>query len=103
MIRSMTGFGAAEGRVGDARVAAEVRTVNSRFFNPSLKLPSSFTKWEGEVREALRQRIARGHVTLTVRVERHVESAPTVAVDEARFAAYVLRLRELQERYSLGG
>ena len=103
MIRSMTGFGAAEGRVGNARVAAEVRTVNSRFFNPSLKLPSAFTRWEGEVREALRQRIARGHVTLTVRIERDVEEARTAAVDESRFAAYVEKLRELQRRYSLGG
>ena len=104
MIRSMTGFGAAEGRVGNVRVAAEVRTVNSRFFNPSVKLPSAFTRWEGEVREALRQRIARGHVTLTVRFERETETAQQlVTVDEARFAAYVTKLRELQQRYALAG
>ena len=103
MIRSMTGFGAAEGRVGNTRVAAEVRTVNSRFFNPNLKLPSAFTRWEGEVREALRQRIARGHVTLTVRIERDTEAPQLAAVDEARFAGYVARLRELQQRYALGG
>src|SRR5215211_4761954 len=103
MIRSMTGFGAAEGRVGNTRVAAEVRTVNSRFFSPNLKLPSAFTRWEGEVREALRQRIARGHVTLSVRIERDVEAVQLAGVDEVRFAGYVARLRELQQRYSLGG
>jgi uncharacterized protein YicC (UPF0701 family) len=40
MIRSMTGFGAAEGRVGDLRVSVELRTVNHRFFTPTIKLPA---------------------------------------------------------------
>jgi uncharacterized protein (TIGR00255 family) len=101
MIRSMTGFGAAEGRVGDARVQVELRTVNHRFFNPSLKLPSAFSRWEGEVREALRQRIARGHVTAYVRVERDPSAAPLV--NEGRFAAYVEQLRALQQRHGLTG
>ena len=101
MIRSMTGFGGAEGRVGNARVFVELRTVNHRFFNPSIKLPSAYARWEGEVREALRQRIARGHVTVYVRVER--EAAAAVTIDEAKFAGYVSQLRTLQQRYGLGG
>ena len=70
MIRSMTGFGAADGQVGSLRVSVEVRTVNHRFFSPSIKLPGPLARWEGEVREALRQRVARGHVTLMARAER---------------------------------
>ena len=101
MIRSMTGFGAAEGRVGTARVAVEVRSVNHRFFTPTIKLPSAFARWEGEVREALRQRVARGHVTLFARVER--DATTRGAIDEARFAQHVAQLRELQSKYSLGG
>ena len=45
MIRSMTGFGAAEGLVGNARVTVEVRSVNHRFFNPTIKLPSAYQRW----------------------------------------------------------
>src|SRR5919112_5328697 len=101
MIRSMTGFGAAEGRVGSARVAVELRTVNHRFFNPRLKIPGAFAGWEGEVREALRQRIARGHVSVFVRVARDGEGAS--AIDERRFAAYVEQLRALQQRHGLAG
>ena len=101
MIRSMTGFGAAEGRVGNARVSVELRTVNHRFFNPSIKLPGAFTRGEGEGREALRQRIARGPVAVGVRVERDVAAAPLV--DEARFAAWVEQLRDLQRRHGLAG
>ena len=70
MIRSMTGFGSAEGNVGGSRVSVEVRTVNHRFFNPSVKLPAAFSRWEAEVRESLRRHIARGHVTVSARIER---------------------------------
>ena len=102
MIRSMTGFGAAEGQVGKARVAVEVRSVNHRFFSASLKLPGALSRWEGEVREALRRGVSRGHVTLTARADRS-DAASGGTIDEARLAGYVARLRELQRRYELGG
>lgn len=101
MLRSMTGFGTAEGPVGGARVSVELRSVNHRFFNPSLKLPSALSRFEGEVREALRQRIARGHVTVSARIVREQEASTTI--DEARFAAAAAELKALQERYGLGG
>lgn len=102
MIRSMTGFGTAEGKVGTSRVSVEVRSVNHRFFNPSIKLPASLSRWELETREALRRSVSRGHVTLTARVER-AESAPAAGIDEERFRSYVDRLRQLKERYVLDG
>ncbi len=101
MIRSMTGFGAAEGGVGSIRVAVELRSVNHRFFNPSIKLPGAFQRWEVEVREALRKRIARGHVTVFARYER--EGEQMAAVDEARFAHYANALKALRDRHALEG
>ena len=101
MIRSMTGFGAAEGGVGSMRVAVELRSVNHRFFNPSIKLPGAFQRWEVEVREALRKRIARGHVTVFARYER--EGEQMAAVDEARFAHYANALKALRDRHALEG
>src|SRR5689334_11646419 len=99
MISSMTGFGSAEGKVGSVRVSVELRTVNHRFFNPSIKLPAAFSKWEGDVRELLRQRIARGHVALTARVDR--DSSPGGGINERRFGEYVGILRGLQDKYEL--
>ncbi len=99
MITSMTGFGAAAGAIGSARVAVELRSVNHRFFSPSLKLPGSLTRWESDLREILRKRISRGHVTLMARLERDAVSGAVVR--EERFAAYVRELRSLQERYGL--
>ena len=102
MIRSMTGFGAAEGQVGSLRVAVEIRSVNHRFFSAALKLPGPLARWEGEVRDALRRGVTRGHVTLSARTDR-AEASAGGTIDEARFAWYVARLRELQQRYDLGG
>lgn len=97
----MTGFGQAEGTVGRARVSVEVRTVNHRFFSPSIKLPGAFSSWEPEVREAMRARVSRGHVTLTARIERAESGAP--AIDEARFAQAATQLRALKVRHELDG
>jgi uncharacterized protein (TIGR00255 family) len=101
MIRSMTGFGTADGAVGAARVSVEIRSVNHRFFSPSIKLPSSLSRWEGEVRDALRRSISRGHVTVTARIDR--SQGADVVIDEGRFSSYVQRLRDLKQRYVLEG
>ena len=99
MISSMTGFGSAEGKVGSAALSVEIRTVNHRFFNPSIKLPASFGKWEGDVRELLRQRIARGHVTITGRIER--DGPRSAGINDQRFAEYIAILRDLQAKHGL--
>ena len=84
MISSMTGFGAADGTIGDARASVEIRTVNHRFFSPNLKLPAAFSRWEGEIREILRQKIARGHVTLTARFDRAVLHTAPADLDQGK-------------------
>jgi uncharacterized protein (TIGR00255 family) len=101
MISSMTGFGAADGTLGDARASVEIRTVNHRFFSPNLKLPSALSRWENEIREVLRQKIARGHVTLTARVDRGGGTGPVI--NEARLVEYAVAGREIQRSHSLGG
>ncbi len=101
MIKSMTGFGAADGEIGGARVSVEIRSVNHRFFNPSIKLPSELSRWESEVRDALRRGVSRGHVSLTARYARHEVEGTTI--DEARFGSYVDQIRRLQERFALDG
>lgn len=97
----MTGFGQAEGAVGTSRVLVEVRTVNHRFFSPSIKLPGAYGRWETEVREAMRLKVSRGHVTLTARSERLATQA--IAIDHERFAAVVAQLRDLHDRHGLSG
>jgi uncharacterized protein (TIGR00255 family) len=101
MITSMTGFGSAEGTVGAQRLSVEIRAVNHRFFNPAIKLPGRMAAWEGDVREALRKRFSRGHVSLTVRVVGAVDGV--LAIDEEKVVAYVEQLRALKEHLNLSG
>lgn len=101
MIRSMTGFGSASGPVGSSHVSIELRSVNHRFFSPSIKLPASLARFEPEVRERLRQRVGRGHVTLSMRVDR--PEGPGAVIDEAAFAERAVALVALQRRHGLGG
>jgi uncharacterized protein (TIGR00255 family) len=97
----MTGFGAADGEMGGGHVSVEVRSVNHRFFNPSIKLPNVLSRWEGDVREALRRGVSRGHVTLMARFERDEANEDAAPIDEVRFGAYVRQLRDLQSRFGL--
>ena len=96
LIKSMTGFGSAEASVGGHRVAVEIRSVNHRFFNPSIKTPSSLSRLEGDIREALRERVARGHVTASVRLGQDSEAGPRLDAD--RIMAYADQLKELSKR-----
>jgi uncharacterized protein (TIGR00255 family) len=97
----MTGFGAADGTVGGGRVSVEVRSVNHRFFSPSIKLPNVLARWEGDVRDALRRGVTRGHVTVSARFDRDTDGEAGSPIDEARFASYVTQLRGLQQRHGL--
>jgi uncharacterized protein (TIGR00255 family) len=92
-IQSMTGFGSAERSVGSHRLAVEVRSVNHRFFTPSIKLPSALSRLEPEVRELLRQHVTRGHVTLSLRIERDGIDGPRINLQ--RLQAYAEQLRAL--------
>jgi uncharacterized protein (TIGR00255 family) len=92
-LQSMTGYGNADGMIGTHRLSVEVRSVNHRFFTPSIKLPQALTRMESDVRELLRRHVSRGHVTLSLRIERESTEGPRI--DVARLAAYAAQLRAI--------
>ena len=99
----MTGYGAAEGAVGDRRLRIEIRTVNHRFFNPQVKLPPDLVLVEAEVRERLRQLVDRGHVTVSARwIEAHDLERP-IDVDVAQGKRVVAAMRQLKKKLKLKG
>jgi uncharacterized protein (TIGR00255 family) len=92
-LQSMTGYGNADGMVGSHRLSVEVRSVNHRFFTPSIKLPPALTRLETDVRELLRKYVARGHVSLSLRIEREAVDGPRI--DIARLVSYAAQLRAI--------
>lgn len=103
MSHSMTGFGAAEGAVAGGRLRVEIRTVNHRYFNLSLKLPQDLAALEGEFREMLRKEVERGHVSVSVRWVEYPAITQSSAINLERAQAVLARLRELQVALSLPG
>jgi len=87
MIRSMTGYGEAERESPAGRLRLEVKTVNHRFFNSSIKTPSGFDKHERDIAEALKRHLSRGHVSAFLTLDRSAseqEAAPSFDLDRAR-------------------
>lgn len=88
MIRSMTGYGASEAAMRDGGVLrAEIRTVNHRHLNISVRLPRGWEGLEGEVAERVRAVLARGSVSLSVACERagrEEGGEPVLDMDRAR-------------------
>jgi len=64
MIRSMTGFGRGEARFKNGKVTIELKTVNHKFFDATLKLPNNIATFEDTIKEILQRRIKRGKVNL---------------------------------------
>ena len=99
----MTGYGAAEGAVGDRRLRIEIRTVNHRFFNPQVKLPPDLVLVEAEVRERLRQLVDRGHVTVSARWIVAPDLERPIDVDVAQGKRVVAAMRQLKKKLKLKG
>lgn len=104
MIQSMTGLGRAEAYFARWRtkVAVEIRTVNHKFLEVSLRLPSVLAGWENDIREIVRRHLRRGYVQLTVSVE-EMATAPLLELDRELLRDYLRIVRELKERYALSG
>lgn len=95
----MTGFGAAAGNAGGVTVTVEIRSVNHRFFTPTFKLPASLGRHEIELRDVLRSRVRRGHVTVFMRIER--SGGESASLDRPLIAAWLKELRELASENDL--
>jgi uncharacterized protein (TIGR00255 family) len=99
----MTGFGAADGPVLGGRLQVEIRTVNHRHFNVQLKVPGNVQHLEAELRELLRQRLERGHITLAGRWLNEPPRPPQVRVNLERAREIIGALRELKTALALPG
>lgn len=102
MIRSMTAFGRARETVGGKDITVEIRSVNNRFFDCSVKLPRAFSFLEERIKPFLQaSSISRGKVDVFITID--VIDSPTaeIALDEGYAAAYLKALYALRDGFSL--
>jgi len=103
MIRSMTGYGAAELGTEHGRLSAEIRSVNHRYCEISLRLPRSISGLEGPVRQLLTDRLARGKINLSVSWEGYEDAGGRLKVNHDVARQYVEAMAELKAKYGLIG
>lgn len=99
-MRSMTGFGYAEGKGALGTYRVYVKSVNHRFLEVALRLPRELLLWEEKVDGMVRQYVSRGKVELRVDFE-PTEGALSVSVNTALARAYLEALRKLADALSL--
>lgn len=86
---SMTGYGRGEYKAGGVELTVEIKTVNNRYLDASVKCPRIFNAYEEEVRSAVRKKLTRGHADVFISLSDKRERQKTLTLDENAAKAYV--------------
>ena len=101
MIKSMTGYGSAKGTVEGLQITVELKSVNNRYLDASVRLPRSFLFAEDAVKSAVQKHISRGKVDVFVSVDASEAGEMNVKVNEPLLRGYLDAIRHIAEEYSL--
>lgn len=95
MIKSMTGYGRAREMLDKRDITVEVRSVNNRYLDCTVKLPRMYTFAEDAVRQRVQKAISRGKVDVYFTIDASAADAAKVSVNQDLAVGYVAALREL--------
>jgi len=101
MIRSMTGFGSAEFERDGQRLAAEIRSVNHRFCEVSIRAPKLVNLFEDQIRQLIQERFSRGKFNLSITWSGAGDAGEVLKVNEVVADRYVSLLGQLRDRYQI--
>lgn len=102
MIRSMTGFGRCCRSVEGLDLTVEIKSVNSRFFDCSVKISRTFAFLEEKIKPYLQSRgVSRGKVDVWIGVENSDSEGTEVSLDETYLKGYLAALGRLRDEYGL--
>lgn len=103
MLLSMTGFGRGGARTEKGTLEVEIRSVNHRFSEISIRLPKTLSLLEGRMREKIGQRLSRGKVTVTVSLEGEEGELGKLSINHDIAGRYHNVLLDLRQTYGLAG
>ena len=101
MIKSMTGYGSAKGTVEGLQITVELKSVNNRYLDASVRLPRSFLFAEDAVKSAVQKHISRGKVDVFVSVDTSDAGEMNVKVNEALLRGYLDAFKHIAEEYGI--
>ena len=100
-IRSMTGFGRAEIVTDEYRVLVEIKSVNHRYLDLSIKMPRKFNAFEAGLRTLLKKYMERGKTDIFVSFEDYTEQGKRLIYNKELAGEYVKYIRDMQESFNL--
>ncbi|HIU00416.1 MAG TPA: YicC family protein [Candidatus Coproplasma excrementavium] len=92
---SMTGYGKGEYKEGGLELSVEIKTVNNRYLDASLKCPKVFAAYEEVMRGMIREKLSRGHADVYVTMSDKREKQKTLSLDEGVALSYVEAAKRL--------
>ncbi|MCR5271901.1 MAG: YicC family protein [Lachnospiraceae bacterium] len=101
MVKSMTGFGRFENTVNDRKFTVEVKTVNHRFLDTSIKMPKKFGMFESRIRNIIKEYLERGKVDLYITYEDLAEADESIKYNSHIASQYMKHLNEMAEQFGL--
>ena len=103
MVKSMTGFGRSEYTDGKRNITVEIRSVNHRYGDISVKMPRRYSFAEDSVKKAVKATVHRGKTEVFISVENTGEEDVSIVLNTALAEQYLSSLLKLQELSGVQG
>ena len=103
MITSMTGFGRSEVSFEKGTFTVEIRSVNHRYSDFSIRLPRSLTGFQDRIKELIKTRVSRGYITYQLSWEQAGEDIETLSVNEEIIKRYQKLFRQMNKEFGIKG
>ena len=102
MIKSMTAFGRAKVEGAEKDITVEIKSVNSRFFDCSVKMPRAYLSLEERIKNYVQKNaVSRAKVDVFITVDNHSTTPQKLDVDASYAESYIAALCELRDRFGL--
>ncbi len=101
MVKSMTGYGRAVETINGREFTVELRSVNNRYLDCTVKLPRSLSFAEDAVKQAVKATISRGKVDVFITVHSEGASDVKVTLNEAMVEGYLAAMQQMVDKFSV--
>lgn len=101
MIRSMTGFGRSKIEINDKEYTIEIKSVNHKYSDISVKLPRQISYLEEKIRKTMADKISRGKVDVFISIQDYSEKGKNIKINREIAKVYIQELKELAEETGL--
>jgi uncharacterized protein (TIGR00255 family) len=99
----MTGFGRGEARFKNGKVTIEIKTVNHKFFDETIRLPAGMASFEDRIKEVLQKRIRRGKINMGLVYDGKIFKNERITINHKTAKSYCSELSKLNKRLGLNG